>query len=139
MNQPETITQLLKSLGYFKDASNYLLVTTVGALGWVSTREVWLTPHSFQSSLICFCISIICGIFTLALIPIVGQNIKADTRSIYEVQVGFKLLWLWGPECRALSLKRVCWLQHMFFISGIIIFTYGAIAGVIHLAPNPLY
>jgi len=60
--------QHVKSLDSFKDFSNYLLVTTVAALGWVAsdsrvvespTIEVW-----------CFALSIVFGIFTLALIPL---------------------------------------------------------------------
>ena len=36
------VTQLLGALGFFKDWTNYLLVTTVAALGWIATKPVLL-------------------------------------------------------------------------------------------------
>ncbi len=121
------VTQLLQALGFFKDWTNYLLVTTVAALGWVATKPVLLAPTLLSLTIVCFCLSIIFAIFTLALIPIVGEGIAAKTTSIYEVSVEFKLLWLWG-RVRKFKLKWVCWWQHVFFLAGIIIFSIGSVA-----------
>jgi hypothetical protein len=111
--------QHLKSLDNFKDWSNYLLVTTVAALGWVASDgsvvetpiiEVWA-----------FALSIVFGIFTLALIPIVAAGITDASKSFYDVSAPFRLFWLWGPEV-SLRIKTVCWPQHILFLAGIIAF-----------------
>ncbi len=115
--------QHLKSLDSFKDWSNYLLVTTVAALGWVAsdsrvvehpTVEIW-----------CFALSAVFGIFTLALIPIVAGQITDATTSFYDVAARYRLLWLWGRE-RHLRIKAVCWPQHVLFLVGILAFAVHA-------------
>src|SRR5262249_28841352 len=94
---PDAAEQQLKSLDSFKDFSNYLLVTTVAALGWVASDsrvvenpriEVW-----------CFALSTVCGIFTLAVIPIVAERIGRitdETASFYDVRAPFRPLWFGG-------------------------------------------
>ena len=122
------ITQLLTALGYFKDWSNYLLVATVAALGWVATKPMLLAPTPLKWTIGCFCASIIFAIFTLALIPIVGEGVTAATKSVYDVPAKFDLFWLWPPAFE-FKLKWVCWPQHVLFLAGIIIFSKGSIAG----------
>jgi hypothetical protein len=112
------IEQKLKALDCFKDWSNYLLVTTVAALGWVAAKESGV--HSIWV-VWCLAISAILGIFTLALIPIVAEGIREDTKSIYDVRARFRPLWMWGPELPA-RLKWACWPQHISFIVGILVY-----------------
>jgi hypothetical protein len=110
------IEQKLKALGSFKDWSNYLLVTTVAALGWATSKG-----NRIDSDLVvwCFAISAVFGILTLAVIPVVAEEIREDTKSIYDVEATFRLFWMWGDELRT-SLKWVCWPQHVSFIIGIL-------------------
>lgn len=119
------LPQLLASLGFFKDWSNYLLVTTVAALGWVATKPLIVGPLALRLTVFCLCVSIVCAMLTLALIPLVGEKLVAG-RSIYDTHVAFTVLWMWGPEVTA-PLKWVCWPQHVFFLAGIIIFSFGTI------------
>jgi len=115
--------QHLKSLDSFKDWSNYLLVTTVAALGWVaSDSRVVETPsiEVWSSAL-----STVFGIFTMSLIPIVAGRITDATTSFYDVPAPFRLFWLWGPEF-SLRIKAVCWPQHILFLAGIIAFAVHA-------------
>jgi hypothetical protein len=114
------IEQKLKALDCFKDWSNYLLVTTVAALGWVAAKD---SPSDFGFVVWCFAVSAVFGIFTLALIPIVAEEVHADTKSVYDVPARFKPFWMWGPEI-PIRLKWVCWPQHIAFIVGIL--TYAA-------------
>jgi hypothetical protein len=116
--------QLLKSLEYFKDWSNYLLVTTVAAMGWVSASGLVLDPKFIQPVLWCLALSIVFGIFTLALIPIVGETLTDDTESIYDVRGSFRLFWMTGPKL-SWPLKYVCWWQHILFILAILLYAYG--------------
>ena len=127
MAPKDEVKQRLAALNSFKDWSNYLLVTTVAALGWVvkyptEFGRAWII--GFLGS------SIVFGIFTLALIPLVAEGVTAG-KSFYDVKGKFKLLFLWGPE-RTVRLKAVCWPQHVLFLAGIIMYT---IAGI--CAPNP--
>jgi hypothetical protein len=122
------VTQLLTALGYFKDWSNYLLITTVAALGWIATKPVLLSPAALRWTIACFCLSITFAIFTLALIPIVAEGVTT-ARSFYQTPARFQLLWLWGPELE-FKLKWVCWPQHVFFLAGIIIFSVASIRNV---------
>jgi len=123
--------QVLEAVGHFKDWSNYLLVTTVAALGWVAAKPDLITPRSMKITLICLCGSIVFAIFTLALIPIVAEQIASPpaASSFYAVKANFRWLWLWGPEME-LPLKAVCWWQHVLFLAGVIAFTAGAYSHV---------
>jgi hypothetical protein len=120
-----TLDQLVSSLGFFKDWTNYLLVTTVAALGWIATKDVVLKGSALRWTIALLCLSIVFAILTLALIPIVGQELRAGG-SIYDSEASFKLLWLWGPEISA-RLKWFCWPQHIFFLTAIITFSVGSI------------
>src|ERR1700675_206652 len=83
----QTLDQRLKALEAFKDWSNYLLVATVGALGWTTTHD----GAHFSSVVIgnvcagLFAISVIFAILTLALIPHIAEDLKAKDSSIYRV------------------------------------------------------
>lgn len=106
------------AIASFKDWSNYLLVTTVAALGWVSTENVDLPAWSFVSCVGLLTASVIFGIFTLAIIPLVTEKLGEDGGSIYDEGVSFKLV-LYVFELRDFHMKSVCWWQHLFFILGI--------------------
>jgi hypothetical protein len=109
------------ALTAFKDWSNYLLVTTVAAGGWVSTQEqrdpAWTQP----ASLGLLTVSIIFGIFVLALVPLVAEQRNAG-HSIYRTQVRVGILGAPVP----LYMTQVCRPQHLTFILGIIVYAVGA-------------
>jgi hypothetical protein len=113
------IEQKLKALEYFKDWSNYLLVTTVAALGWTSAKNA--TTFSPQwTRAVCiwsFALSIVFGIFTLALIPHVGEDIAENAESIYAVD--------WTGYWIPLRLPYLCMPQHLLFLAGILFYAWG--------------
>ena len=115
----------VKVLGFFKDWTNYLLVTTVAALGWIATKPLIPDGGALKWTIGFLCLSIVFAILTLALIPLVGEKLTAGT-SMYDVKAKFTIFWLWGPEAEA-KLKWVCWPQHIFFLAGIITFSVGSI------------
>jgi hypothetical protein len=124
------VTQLLAGLGFFKDWTNYLLVTTVAALGWVATKPVLVvSPQLLKGTIACFCLSIIAAIFTLALIPIVSELCRSGTKSIYDVVAPFQPIPMVELTLE-FKLKWVCWPQHVFFLAGIILFSLGSYRGV---------
>ena len=80
---------MTKALEFFKDWSNYLLVTTVAALGWVAsgTNTTTSTSHSVKWCVWFFALSVVFGIFTLALIPLVQKQRRKTHESNYDVDV----------------------------------------------------
>jgi hypothetical protein len=63
------------ALAVFKDWSNYLLVTTVAAAGWVGSDNVTFQHESLKTATLwCMGVSIVFGIFTLALVPLLAQE-----------------------------------------------------------------
>ena|SRR5438132_1377604 len=114
----DRLDQKLKALDSFKDWSNYLLVTTVAALGWTSTKAVLSSSPRLKSLAIAsFALSIVFAILTLALVPHVGEDITSEDLSIYQVY------WSgWGVRLR---LTRLCLPQHLFFLSGILLYAAG--------------
>ena len=107
------------ALEFFKDWSNYLLVTTVAALGWAATANVLVNSPTLRRWCIwSFALSIVFAIFTLALIPLVAEQ-RAQGQSIYDVMVTSYLPW-------RIHLKVVCLPQHILFIAGIIFYAWGA-------------
>jgi len=67
----------------------------------------------------------VCGIFTLALIPLVAERAKVGL-SIYDVIVQPRPLleWAWS-----MKLKCVCWPQHVAFLVGICVYAFGSAMG----------
>jgi hypothetical protein len=109
----------LASLGAFKDWSNYLLVTTVAAAGWLGKTEVELSANRFE--LWCLALSACFGIFTLALIPIITsliREIDGETKTtFYDITADFELL-----GGRGMKIKWVCFWQHFLFLIGVLAF-----------------
>lgn len=105
----------MTALGFFKDWTNLMLVTTTAAMGWVATTGG--NSVSARASMVLLALSIACAVFTLALIPLVAEQISGS-ESIYDVRARFNLLWIGGWEM-AWPMKYVCWPQHVFFLLGI--------------------
>src|SRR5690348_13475690 len=110
-----------KALEFFKDWSNYLLVTTVAALGWVASKDtLFWSPRARAICLFLLAGSAIFGIFTLALIPIIAEDRDRRT-SFYAHPAQFNLFGL----CCTRRIKDVCFPQHVLFILGIIVYAIG--------------
>jgi hypothetical protein len=118
--------QKLKALEYFKDWSNYLLVTTVAALGWVASKDSGLHDWAKPWCVGAFGLSALFAILTLAVIPRVGEQLTDKTASIYDVEPSFKPLWFEWSEI-SVKLKCVCWPQHVLFMAGVVLFALGCI------------
>jgi uncharacterized oligopeptide transporter (OPT) family protein len=118
----DSVEQKLKALEAFKDWSNYLLVTTVAALGWVSTKPLGFSPTQIRAWCIwSFAISIFFGILTLALVPHIAELLGPSSQSIYSVYWNG-----WGPK---LELFYACLPEHAFFLLGVMLYAYGVSRG----------
>lgn len=97
------------------------MITTVAALGWVATKDVqFISPWLRGGCIGTFALSIVFGIFTLALIPLVGEQ-RTKEPSFYDVRAKYKLF---GHERDSL-LKHFCLPQHIFFLVGILLYAAG--------------
>ena len=115
----------IKALELLKDWSNYLLITTVAALGWITSDGAnFATPDLKVWSVIALGLSIVFAIFTLGLIPVVTQEVEDDGISIYKITPEFTLLWV-IVKIDSIRLKHVCWPQHLLFIVGIFLYVIG--------------
>ena len=108
-------------------------MTTVAALGWASTEVTFSSSLARLLVVGPLTLSAVLGIFTLGLIPLVAEDLNEHSGSIYKVRAKFNLLWMWPPSWR-LSLKWVCWPQHVLFIVGIVAFGWSAVSDVIKSA-----
>ena len=115
-------TGVLEALSAFKDWSNYLLVTTVAAAGWVGSDKVTFEHGALRNpTLWCFGVSIVFGIFTLAIVPLLEQQLEDRDESIYNRRVKFSLF----AAPLTVYLTMACRPQHIAFIAGIILFCAG--------------
>ena len=92
------------ALEHFKDWTNYLLVTTVAALGWVGTKDApdFLCPWLRLACVWSLALSCIFGIFTLALIPLIAEQ-QGATPSFYDVKPEFQIL-----GCNLSCVSKLC-------------------------------
>ena len=120
-----TDDQALEALKSFKDWSNYLLVTSVAALGWVATRNADLPEWAFVMTVALLAGSVVFAIFTLAFIPLAAEKTDA-AHSFYSAKPEFRPIPLL-PKVNTLTIKWVCWPQHVLFIFGIVTFAVGSI------------
>jgi len=122
----EHIDHLLKAVECFKDSSNFMLMLSVVALGWVVEHPGGLHEGLRDAVVICMGLSVIFGLFTMGLIPLVAETLTGTTTSIYDVRGEFRTFVLGGRD-HSLPLKAVCWPQQVLFIAGILLYVIGNI------------
>ena len=116
------VDKVLSALQAFKDWSNYLLVTTVAAVGWVASSNVEFSSDKWRAATLWLLgVSVIFGIFTLSLIPLVRQQVTDKHESIYQVEAHFSIFGL--RLCAYLT--QACRPQHIAFLAGIVCFCLG--------------
>ena len=131
-NEPQPLSKRaergVEALAHFKDWTNYLLVTSVAAMGWVVSDDAvdggWKTIV-----ILLLALSVLFAILTLSLVPIVAERIDADDRkSIYDINAPFYFRNLSFERVKRVArLKDVCFIQHITFILAIAVYALGAI------------
>jgi hypothetical protein len=120
-----SVEKKIKALELFKDWSNALLVTTVAAVGWIIAKDSPRLPSCIYCvTILSFGMSIIFAILTLALIPLVAEELDEYSESIYTTDGNLYVLWFFKIKCR---LIYVCWPQHVLFIVGIVFYVFGSL------------
>jgi hypothetical protein len=112
------------ALEAFDRWSNYLLVTTVAAVGWISSDNVRFHSDTLRDlSLWSLGVSVVFGILALALVPLVAEQAESE-RSIFRVKARFSFA---GIALHG-YLTQACRPQHAFFILGIVFYCAGTTA-----------
>jgi hypothetical protein len=121
------VEQQMKALESFKDWSNYLLVANIAAIGWVASENGQANlDEVFAKVAIAFLgLSLVFAMFTLASIPVVAQQIDANTKSFYEVE--FNPLERFGKHDFNRRLRFFCLPQHGFLVAAILVYSLGVI------------
>jgi hypothetical protein len=120
----EHIDHLLKAVEYFKDSNNYLLLISVVSLAWVVEHPGAVHESLKDAIVLCMGLSVIFGLFTMGLLPLVAETLTGTTESIYDVRGEFRTFVL-GGRSHSLPLKAVCWPQQVLFIAGIMLYAIG--------------
>ena len=116
----------MDALDHVRHWSSYLLVTAVASLGWAATSPRVILPEG-ALKVICIwslALSVVFGVATLALIPLVAEQGKADD-SVYTATARVSV----SPFSRrpvSLYLKQVCLPQQVLFVIGILAYAISA-------------
>lgn len=122
----EHIDHLLKAVEYFKDSNNYLLLISVVALGWLVEHPGGAHESLHSAIVVCMGLSVVFGLFTMGLLPLVAETLTGTTESIYDVRGEFRTFVVGGAH-HSLPLKAVCWPQQVLFITGIMLYAIGSV------------
>ncbi len=110
-----------KALEFVSSANSYVLLATIALLAWVASGVEFSTDALRLAAMACLTISIVFGVATLALIPLV-QEARRPGQSNFDVVAQFSLL---GQ--RRSRLKAVLLPQHLLLLAGIILYALGMV------------
>jgi hypothetical protein len=120
MNGPTADAQT-KALEFISQTSNYSLIATIALLAWVASGVEFSTEGLRLVSMTCLTLSIVCGVATLALIPLV-QEARRPGQSNFEVEARFLLF-----GRRSARLKAAMLPQYVLLLLGLIFYVVGMI------------
>ena len=110
-----------KALEFVNGASSYVLLATIALLAWVASGVEFSNDGLRIASMACLTLSVVFGIATLALIPLV-QEARRPGQSNFDVDARFNLLGL-----RSYRLKTTAFPQHVLLLAGIILYVVGMV------------
>src|SRR6202795_1196406 len=121
MNGPPSDAQD-KALEFVSSASSYVLLATIALLGWVASGVEFSNDGLRVASMACLTLSVVFGVATLALIPLV-QEARRPGQSNFEVEARFMLLGQRGARLKSALLP-----QYLFLLAGLIFYVIGMIS-----------
>lgn len=110
-----------KALEFFKDVSLYLLIVTMLLLAWIASGVEFSSDVLRLCSMFSLLLSIVFGVCTLALIPLV-QETRRPGQSNFDVWAKFRLF---GDN--SFSLKATALPQYVLLVAGVVFYTVGMI------------
>ena len=120
MNGPPSDAQA-KALEFVNGASSYVLLATIALLAWVASGVEFSNDGLRVASMACLMLSIVFGVATLALIPLV-QEARRPGQSNFEVEARFMLFGRRGARLKSVLLPQyvLLLLGVGFYIGGMI-------------------
>jgi hypothetical protein len=110
-----------KALEFVSRANSYVLLASIALLAWVASGVEFSTDVLRLAAMACLTTSVLCGVATLALIPLV-QEARRPGQSNFDVVVQFSFLgW------RRARLKAALLPQHLFLLAGVILYAVGMV------------
>jgi hypothetical protein len=120
MNGPPSDAQA-KALEFVNGASIYVLLATIALLAWVASGVEFSNDGLRLGSMACLTLSVIFGVATLALIPLV-QEARRPGQSIFEVEAHFMLFGRRGARLKSALLP-----QYLLLLAGLILYVFGMV------------
>ena len=120
MNGPPADAQT-KALEFVNNASSYTLLATIALLAWVASGVEFSNDSLRLASMACLTMSVVFGVGTLALIPLV-QEARRPGQSNFDVEARFLLF-----GRRSSRLKSVMLPQYVLLLVGLILYVVGMI------------
>jgi len=113
--------QQAKALDFVSHAASYALLATIALLAWVASGVEFADQAVRLAAMACLTLSVICGIGTLALIPLV-QETRRPGQSNFDVEVHYRLF-----GRRSSYLKSAMLPQYLLLIAGIVLYAIGMV------------
>jgi len=117
----QAIDQQTKALEFVSRANGYVLLATIALLAWVASGVEFSTDALRLAAMACLTASVVCGVGTLALIPLV-QEARRPGQSNFDVVVQFSLVGRRRARLRAALLP-----QHVLLLAGVILYAVGMV------------
>jgi hypothetical protein len=120
MNEPPSDAQT-KALEFVNSASTYVLLATIALLAWVASGVEFSSEGLRLASMACLTLSVVCGVGTLALVPLV-QEARRPGQSNFDVDARFLLF-----GRRSARLKAMLLPQYLLVLAGLILYVIGMV------------
>ncbi len=108
-----------KALEFVSQGASYTLVATMALLAWVASGVSFTSEDLRLGALACLTVSVVFGVGTLALVPLV-QEARKPGQSNFDVDARFSLL-----GRRSLRLKWVLLPQYALLLLGVLFYVLG--------------
>ena len=110
-----------KALEFVSRSNSYVLLATIALLAWVASGVEFSTEILRFASMACLTLSVVFGIGTVALVPLV-QEVRRPGQSNFDVEVYFLLFGRRSSRLKAMLLP-----QHFLLLAGLILYVIGMI------------
>ena len=111
-----------KALEFVNSASSYVLLATIALLAWVASGVEFSNDNFRLASMVCLTLSVVFGVATLALIPLV-QEARRPGQSNFEVEARFMMFGRRGARLKTALLP-----QYLFLLAGLVLYVCGMVS-----------
>src|ERR1700680_2803034 len=115
MNGPPGYAQA-RAVEFVTSAPRYVLLATIALVAWVASGVEFSNDGLRLASMACLTLSVVFGIATLALIPLV-QEARRPGQSNFDVEARFMLFGRRGARLKSALLP-----QYLFLLAGIVLY-----------------